>query len=577
MSQSLDMADQEVDYILNYLVSSRTGLSPALLNNLIYYLPRIKSLPKLTKLINATFNNASRFETNALELFDAAQAIAQWKLQISEPIIPLSEFFGVWDSCFAACHSWTRPKLALIAGILSTKESFFTLQANSFIDGTGQVGKLYEGWERSIFIPTWCELLKNSRRDQSGLVLIYSAVAGPSDGIRYSYIPWDAVTFHLSQLLSSYMIDQSKCPEFFSRKLSQMARTLRTSLANSSITSINSFVSQICKVSYNLNFKEINSQMPNKDYSGKYYSGILFTIVISINSILQSAVEIPPAWYPQLLMTFLNINFIANDVGIAGFDSYESVYEVLCSGVTMTDDHELYYAIVETMRGNIWSNQRYPNKVNQAKLLFLLNFMGSTLSHISVIPPRFITHFITPMTKQYADSDQEDIRESVHVMMLSLFKNNGSSNVLLQWQARHFLEYIDLSTNQFMSGEISEKQLTMIYQEMSSRLPSLQITDKHLAREALHQTYLRILNSPPNENAKQAVLLKCIIYQSAFLSEEHLVDWLDTVQELLSIVSFNRGQRDDIINTLWDVISHRRSDIALKWWYGHLNGLQSRL
>lgn len=577
MSKSLDMADQAIDHLLNVLNSRKTPLSPTISNNLVYYIPRVKSVPKLTRLINATFQETSRPDSDVIELFEMAQAIAQWKLQISEPIISPAQFFKIWDSCFVACQLWTGPKLAILAGILSTRDSFISIQSDNFIDETGHIGKLYDKWEQSIFIPTWCALLKHFKKDPGELILLYSAISKPSDGAKYLYLPWDLITLCLSHMFSDFMVGLAHCPQFFAKHLSQMAKTLQTSLANGSITSVNNFLTQVCRSSYNMNFKELNSLAAEKDYSSKYYSGILFTIVISINSILQTVPEIPIIWYSQVLMTLLNINFIATDVGVVGFDSYESVYEILCSGITMTVEPDTYYSVARTMRDNVWVNQSYQNKVNKSKLLFLLNFLGSTLSHVSMISSNFISTFIEPLDKMYVTSAEEEIRESVHVMMLSLFANNSSANNLLHWQARHYLDHIELSTDQFMLGNISEKQLTMIYQEMSSRLPSLQVIDRHLAREVLHRTYLRILNCSSDERTKQAVLLKCIVYQLPYLSENHFVGWLDTVQEILSSIPFNKEECDDILTTLWNVLSHRRSDTALKWWYGHLDTLRSRL
>lgn len=570
------MADQATDHLLNLLTTSKAPLSPAILNNLVYYIPRVRSFSQLEKLIHATFHGITRAGSDPLELFQVAQAIAQWKLQISEPVIPVSEFFKVWNHCFLTCEVWTTSRLAILGGLLSTYDSFVSIQTRNFIDDTGQLIGLYEEWKHSIFMPTWTELLAVSKKDQRDLVLLYSAISKPADGTNFDGVPWDAISLQLSKLLSEYMVNQTRCPEFYRKNLSQMAKAMRTSLVHSDTTSVNIFLAQTCRSAYNLNVKELNSAL-REDYSREYYSGILFTIVISMNSILQAASAISPSWYIQMLITLFNVNFIARKVGVVGFDSYESVYEVLCSGISMMDDSDLYYDILRTMRGNIWTFDHNLNEINVSKLVFLLNFMGSTLSQRRMVSSCFVDSFVEPLRVRYLDYPSQEIRELVHVMMLSLFENSCSGKDLLQWQAAHFCNHIEVSTDQFMAGKISKKQLIMIYQRMSSSLLSLQVIDKHLARDILHRTYLRILNSPPGEKSKQAVLIKCIIHSLAYLDEDFITDWLDTVQELLFTIGFDKKQTEEIIATLWNVLSHRRSDIALKWWYGHLTVLRSRL
>ncbi|QLL34376.1 hypothetical protein HG536_0G02370 [Torulaspora globosa] len=577
MSMPIDTDDQAINHLLTVLAQDKSVSSPAVLNNLVYYTPRTKSVPQLIRLVNAIFKGTSRPEFNVLELFEMSQAIAQWKLEISEPAIPPAEFYKIWDSCFRECYSWTRSKLSILAGILSTRENFRSLETGNFIDDSRQIIKLYDSWKRDIFIPTWCEFVKRSNRDIASLILIYAAISSPSDACRYGFLPWNVVTIHLSRLFLRHMTAPGQAEPFFEKNLSRMAKTLQTSLTKSDKSVVSDFLSLLCRGSYDLAFFELRNQTQTKDYSKQYYSHVLFTAVVSLNSILQTTAKAPTSWYAQVVMILFNLNFIAEDIGIVGFDSYQSVYEIVCKGITLADDQAVYYDTVKVMNGNIWGGTWSGNKVNRAKLLFMLRFMGSTLSELSSIPIPFINDFIQPLQKVYMDSTEEDIRESAHIMTLSIFSSHNNDADFLRWECQNYLPYLDLSTNQFLRQKISDKQLILIYQKMSSQLPILQHVDGHLSREALHYTYLTILNCPPQQLKEQAVLLKCLIFQILYSNEHHLVDWLDTTQELLSSIKFTNEQRHDIITTLWDVVSHSKSDVAFKWWYGRLDAIRSRL
>ncbi|QLQ80295.1 hypothetical protein HG537_0D02960 [Torulaspora globosa] len=575
----MDRDDQSINHLLNVLSRDKSLSSEAVLNNLVYYTPRTKSVKQLIRLVNAIFQGTSRAQFDVLEVFEMSQAIVEWKLEISEPVISPVEFFRIWDLCFRGCYSWTKWKLSILAGILSTREKFRSLQAGNFVDDSGQIMKLYDSWKRDIFIPTWCEFVKSSNSDIGKLVLIYGVISSPSDACKYGFLPWNVVTVHLSRLFLRHITGGQAVRDsgeaFFDKNLSRMAKTLQTSLAKSEKRVITDFLSLLCRGSYDLAFLELRNQTQVKDYSNQYFSHILFTAVVSLNSILQATARAPISWYVQIIMILFNLNFITEDLGVVGFDSYQSVYEIACTGIALADEQTVYFDTVKVMNGNIWIGSSSGNKINRAKLLFMLKFMGSTLSELSSIPIPFIKEFILPLQRLYMDCPDENIRESTHIMTLSIFTSHNNNTDFLQWECQNYLPYLDLSTNQFLQQKISDKQLMLIYQKLSTQLPILQLVSRHLSREALHYTYLKILNCH-SLNA-QAVLLKCLIYQILYSNEQHLVDWLDTTQELLSSIKFTHEQRHDIITTLWDVLSHSKSDAAFKWWYGQVDGLRSRL
>lgn len=571
------MNQSTINHLLTILAHEKPFVNAPFLNNLIYYTPRIKSPSQLVQLVSAIFESDGWLKVDLLDLYDMSQAILHWKLEISEPVISLSEFFSVWDSCFARCQSWTPQKLAILGGILSTKEEFISLQTSYYLDDTGEVGKFYSDWRRGYFMPTWHQFIQKSSRNIDRLVLIYAMISEPCDDFGSTFFYWDTTTLSLFRSFTKYLVNEDQENTFVGKHLNKLAGTLQISISKSSSLVVSRLLSHLCTECYNLSTKELASTKPKRNYTNSYYSNILFTIIIALKATLQGATALPTIWYYQIIMCLFYVNFITEDVGTIGFESYESVYDIASTGITMCDDRVIYRDILDTMNGNIWKDSSCSNKVNRAKLLFLLNFMGKTLSDASNITPEFIERFLRPLQLIYFSSSEEEIRESMHVATLSLFNNSISGDDLIEWQGHHYLEYISLSTDHFMSGKLSAEQLVLIYQKMSSRLPLLQVVDRHLSRDVLHYTYLRIINCKSNQTEQQMVLLKCLIYQIPYSNEQFLVNWLETCMALISDTHFRRKQQEEIIDTLWEVISYIKSDSALKWWYTHISPLQSRL
>lgn len=571
------MNQTTINHLLTILAHEEPFVNTSILNNLIYYTPRIKSLSQLVQLVNAIFESDRWYQVDILELYDMSEAILQWKLEISEPVLSLSEFFSVWDSCFQRCQSWTPQRLAILGGILSTKEKFLSLQATYYLDDTGKVGTFYTDWRRGYFMPTWYQFIRKSSRNIDRLVLIYAMISEPCDDFGSTFFYWDVTTLSLFRSFTEHLVNEDQEKTFVGKHLNKVASTLHTSISKSSSPVVSRLLSQLCTECYNLSTKELASSNLKRSYASPSYSNILFTIIIALKATLEGAKALPNIWYYQIIMCLFYINFITEDVGTIGFESYERVYDIASTGITMSDDPMIYRDILDTMKGNIWKDLSCSNKVNNAKLLFLLNFMGRTLSDVPSITPEFIERFLVPLQSIYFDSFDEEIRESMHVAMLSLFNNSICGDDLIKWQGNHYLEYISLSTDHFISGKLSAEQLVLIYQKMSSRLPLLQAVNRHLSRDTLHYTYLRIINCKNNQVEQKMVLLKCLIYQIPYSNEQFLVNWLDTCMTLISEIHFKRKQHEEIIQTLWEVISYMKSDGALKWWYIYIAPLQSRL
>ncbi|GCE97227.1 hypothetical protein ZYGM_004573 [Zygosaccharomyces mellis] len=569
--------DHAVNHLIGFLINGVSQDNPALLNNLVYYTPRLKSVTSLQNLIGSAFMSSIWADADLFELYEMSQAIVQWKLQISEPTISLQEFYSAWDLCFVNCNIWTPQKLAILGGILSTKSKFEYLQRSYFLDDSGTVIKLYRCWRNQHFLPVWCSLLGKSqslsRLDE--IVAIYSTISDPVD-VKRNQIPWNTVTRSLTRLSTSYLSSPPTRESPLTRHLNRFVKTLQISIIKNNQTVISEALDNICSECFNLYAREVGSSNPNKHYMGEYYRNALFAVIIELKSILDSTPTIPENWYQQIIMCLFYTSFIAKDIGIVGFESYEYVYDLVTTGITMCSNQWIYIQVLDTMIGNIWNGiPIHSNKPNDAKRLFMLNYLERTLPEFPHLTPSFIRKVIKPIELSYIDSNDVELRESAHLMLLSLFQNSVSESSLVTWQTQYYHEYIALATDHFLQKKLSEAQLAIIYQRMSSRLPHLQTVDKHLTRDTLHYTYLKILNC--HQTDQQRVLLLCLIYQIPFVNRIFLLEWLNTCQELMSGIKFDRAQKKKILEALCTVVSSLQTDDALKWWYSNILPTQSYL
>lgn len=569
--------DHAVDYLISILRNGTPQNSSALLNNLVYYTPRLKSIRSLEGLVISTFESTVWANVDLFEIYEMSQAIIQWKLEISEPTISLEQFYNTWGLCFANCNAWTSQKLAILGGILSTKSKFEYLQQNYFLDDSGKIINLYAYWRNELFLPVWCSLLNISQplSQLDEIVAIYSTLIHYSD-IKTNQIPWDTVTWSLTRLSTRYLESPPVEESPLARHLSQFVKTLQISITMNSQTVVSRALSDLCRECFNLCAREVGNSNPTKNYSGEYYRNVLFAIIIELKCILDATPRIPENWYAQIIMCLFNTSFIAKDIGVVGFESYEYVYDVITTGITMCSNRWIYIHVLDTMIGNIWDGILiHSNKPNRAKLLFMLNYLEKTLPEFSHLTPSFIQNVIKPIELSYIDSKDVEIRESVYLVLLSLFQNSISGEDLTQWQAHYYYRYLALTVDHFLLGKLSEAQLVIIFQKLSSKLPLLQTADRHLTRNSLHYTYLKILNCPQTEQKK--VLLLCLIYQIPFVNKSFLLEWLNTCKELMSKINFNGGQNKEILQVLWEVVSSMKTDVALKWWYTSIVPTKSNL
>lgn len=554
---------------IDYLVTSLTkksfpGDTAGLLHNLVYYTPRIRSRRQLVRIVGAILHSPlwNVAPEASLAVYDMAQAIFEWKLQVSEPLIPVGEFYHVWDQAVEGCSSWSLAQLAILAGILTTRDRFEQLQAVAFVDDSGAVSGLYVRWRRERFVPIWTQMVARNLANTvviNHLSLLYSTVHAEGD----SGMPWDVLAHSLFELAMQHVKTPGEAT-FVARHLNKIAGALRSALPHTPAATVSKVLGRLCQVMFELSTAELNNGALH-GYSAKRYSDTLFTVVLLLQGCLSHRAA-AAQWYHQTMVSLFFLNFIAQDFGTVGFEAYQYVYELSLTGVTASFSGLSH--CYDVMRGNVWPVRE--NKANDSRALFMLSFMERALPLVP-LPRDFIDSAVTPTVTEYIHSPCRALMETAHTVQLSLFANTVSDSRLTQWKLHNLQPYIELSTGQFLGGKLSSKQLLLVFQTVAHQFPYLSAAHKDLSRELLHYTYLQILNCGSQD--KKSTLVECLMHQLWFVNARHLVDWLDTCLELIGTCP----DKEPLLDELWDIVANAKSDTARHWWYSRVLPVQSKL
>lgn len=561
----MEPSQTAIDYLITSLTKkSFPGDTAGLLHNLVYYTPRIRSRWQLVRIVGAILHSPlwNAAPEAFLAVYDMTQAVFEWKLQVSEPLIPVGEFYHVWDQAIEGCSSWSLAQLAILAGILTTRDRFEQLQAVSFVDDSGAVSGLYARWRREWFVPIWTQMVARNLANTvviNHLSLLYSTVHAEGD----SAMPWDVLTHSLFELAMQHFKTPGEAT-FVARHLNRIAGTLRSALPHTPAATVSKVLGRLCQVTFELSTTELNNSALH-GYSAKRYSDTLFTAVLLLQGCLSHRAA-AAQWYHQTMVSLFFLNFIAQDFGTAGFEAYQYVYELSLTGVTASFSGLSH--CYDVMRGNVWPVQE--NKANDSRALFMLAFMERALPLVP-LPREFVDSAVTPTVTEYIHSPCRELMETAHTVQLSLFANTVSDTCLTQWKLHNLQPYVELSTGQFLRGKLSSKQLLLVYQTVAHQFPYLSAAHKDLSRELLHYTYLQILNCGSQD--KKSTLVECLMYQLWFVNPRHLVDWLDTCLELIGTCP----NKEPLLDELWDIVANAKSDTARHWWYSRVLPAQSKL
>lgn len=565
---------KEVEFLITELRFSITSdqLSHNLFNNVAYYTPKIRDVRTLRMLIQELFKVKQKYDPKLL--LDTTRAIFFGKLQISEPYITVTNFCQIWDQEIKNCNHWNINCLSLLAGILSTQDYFQNLQESLFIDGKGIVLKMYHSWRQQFFIPIWCQLLNQSNKLNYGdepLILVYAMVHSIED-ISDRNIPFNLITNQAIRMFTKYVNQECTYLSFWDENLNQLAKILQLSIPNSDNSVVNKALDLLDKELSYLSIRQLGGQK-NTDalIPPKYYSNILLTTVLTFLPMLEN---IPSINYLQMLKILCNINFIALDFGTTGFQTYEIVYEILC--VAITGDILSYMELLKGIFAELMSPLIITpnNRINDPKIIFLLNFIERTSVMIStdmlmnILPLQVESCIIANL-----NCPNNDIRELAHSIMLQILTIYDLSNLQLQqWQLKNIEPYLNLSIDQYKQGLMTGKQLVIVFKRVSSCMESLAEFD--MGRIILQKLYLTFVNLPLGQTESRLTILKCIIVQIPYITDKYLINWLDNILEIIDEIPL-RSSKENMMKCLWEEISNSSRMIALRWWYKLSEGSRS--
>ncbi|AET40031.1 Pex8p Ecym_5267 [Eremothecium cymbalariae DBVPG len=561
----LQSMQREVDFLITMISNKSLGEKSAdqLGHNLVYYTPRIQESNQLKRLIWAFFNsntwNTQSFDV--LKLHEIGQALFEWKLKISEPTLSIGEFYYVWHEAFSKAHSWTLPQLAILSGVLSTKQTFLKLQRQFFIDETGSCEKLYRVWKLDYFLPVWKTMLKHNLNKTmviDNLALLYVSICEETD----KGLNWNILSQSLLKLATQYIINRDDTT-FLNGWLSDLSLALKFTLHNSAPSIISKVLDNMCQISYDLSQREMNHSETTK-YAEKYHSNVMFMMVLITHGCVVGR-RSDPKLHHQVLMVLFYMNYIVRDFGTVGFQTYQQVYSAILS--VLTKSLETFDVSLKVMQGNIWTNG---NNINMSRILFMLEFMEASIPTLRLEGP-YVEHALTPVIQGYISSPVQSIREGAHSVELTLFKNMSSSKSFIEWKMNHWKSYLELAISQFFNGLLIKTQVLAIYETLVAQLPHLTIWNHDLTRELLQFTYSKIINCP--KIPMKVALCECLILQCKNITDKYICDWLDNSLELINQIP--QPDRHFLLDKQWDFVKNSRNDLAIQWWYTH--GLVNRL
>lgn len=606
----------EIDHLINILRNKDIGFNKKdkdnILNNLVYYVPRIKDNTQLKLVIYSLFHidNVTLLD-DPFQLQEIAQSIFLSKLSISEPTLPISMFYKIWDSVICNMENrWTLPNLAMLSGILITKDVYESLQNTFYIDDHIGTQSLYTKWRERYFIPVFVNAIntivrassRNSRITQREdlvdyLVSLYSTVAYSMDSTNNNdnkKLPWDLITESSISIIIKYMTGTSKYPAFLNKRINCIALNLQNCIPHTDLKTIKEGLVNLnyhCKL---LSNSQQYGDTPNKSYSDRFFSNILLSIILTFKSILTSKSsrilrDGTPLSESDTLIQFLEslfyLHFITMDFGVIGFQSYEMIYDILCAEIVRrsnNDPSKQYYNSVlqRLLSVGIRRDLRYPNKVNDSKMIFLLDFIKNTVPSICPSDLKSVVRsVIEPLImNETLNSPYLDIRESSHsvvIELLSMVTTTTTTDAEIQrWQLSNILPYMNRSFDQHIMKLISKEQLYIIVQRLGGSVQVLSIYKHDFQREWLQNMYRRLMDLNIDESMTKVemiqlrtTLLECIIFQIPYINSKYLTDWLENIEELAKTLLIDDCHYNEIIDTLWNVISESKSDIAIKWWY----------
>ncbi|CCE65628.1 hypothetical protein TPHA_0M00530 [Tetrapisispora phaffii CBS 4417] len=549
-----------------HLSDSDPEFRSKLINNIVYHVPRVQCVQDLYCLANAILN--SRIWGNgdaALKLYDMSRSFMHWKLQMSEPTISISTFYETWDTCIKRCPSWNINKLGILSGILSTKNEFLQLNQNYFIDDRGIVSNYYKHWRKTYFIYGWNASLVRYYSDPEGemkLILLYVPINVSNDNI-----PWPVVMRSLMNLMTMYTRQEKHVlfneNDFLNRNINNVAKTLQLATLHCEDGLLAKILNTFCGNLYDLSVNEQNRNTNREVFKDVYYTNILITAVMFFKSILDAKQDnIPNGWRHQIIICLFYTHFIAREFTTEGFRSYEFVYNVAITGLTdaSCQEPQLYLDLVGMMTSSIWNVSG--NTVQDAKLLFLLEFIEYTIPQYPNMTDTLMLDVMKQLIYRNIHNRDTELKEATNTMAMAAI-SNGSPQVL-QWKQSFIPKYLRLTSQEYLQEGLSIRQFLIINKRIAETIESMDIhgiIQSKVSSDTLN--YLLTTSSDKSLSPEQrCTMAQCLIIHAIHASKTEQLHWLTKCYSLVTVQT-----RGTLLPVLWETVLHLNSDAALHWWY----------
>lgn len=546
------------------VISSTVGESQVL-NNIVYYLPRIRDYQLLAQLIHASFHWKPQ-KLTIWQVFEASSAVMKWKLEISEPRLSIHKFVSLWKQELESCSALNIFQLATLAGLISCRQQLEVLQEQLFIDDSGTASEELKDIKFRHFMPYWNQYMNISKGDHrliDDLCILYSMVHMQSD-----YVASNELLFQsLFNILMTYINNgdtEYHGPNAFAYKhLNLICQTCEHSISNThNRRLLRSKLEELCRIMGALSDKE--TLTGRKKYTDKYYINILFIVVILLSGYKPSAEVVH-----EITMTLFYTSFILQDFGLDGFTKYQELIYSVCGRICQ--DFDIFDQILKEMISKMQFNM--DNKIYHSKLMFILEYLQLNLAELKIPDACYLEERIEPLVRPYLDSSDVKLRESAHLVWLEVFNNETWKADVTNFKLKRLRLYLHDCFRQCSASLMTEKQLIVIWKSILPTIRYLSNYDNDLIRDLIHSTYIRIINT---ENLQmKSTSIQCLIEQFHNVPDEYLWDWLDACNELARTLP--PLMKEHIITKLWEYISHSHNELAIRWWYDRIVPNLSRI
>lgn len=527
-----------------------------ILNNIVYFTPRLRDVQVVSQLIQVFFQWKPRWLT-IWDIFKASSSIMQWKLEISEPQINIHTFVSLWKQEIGSYRALNCFQISIVAGLVSSHSQLNTLQKQLYIDDSGIAEKELHDLKYRHFLPYWKQQLiiaRGNPHQTDDLCVLYSMIHSKLD----NDLPHDIIFSNLFDILVDYIknanMEYSGRNAFAYQHINLLCKTCADSiphLHNHSELLMGKMIT-LHDITKKLTAKASLSKKGN--YTGKYYTNCLFIVVL-----LLSGYRPDPSNVSIMTFTLYYTSFILQDFGLDGFSAYQSLIHSLCN--VTSQDLKIFDSILTGMVSQVSFDME--NKVYHSMMLFILEYLQLNMSLLEIPDAQYLTERIEPLIGPLLSSTDIKLRESAHLVWLELYNNDSWKPDIVEFKLKRIRVYLRDCFQGCQKSFMTKEQLLLVWKSMLPIIRHLSNYDINLVRDLIHSTYLNIINS---ENLEmKSIGIECLVEQLYNVPEKYLWDWLNTCKQLIE------GQppvmRDILFTKLWEFVSHAHNELAIRWWY----------